>query len=488
MPLERLQANFANQGLKMLRGVGVLWLGQIVTKGVGLAAFAYLARKLGTEEYGAVEYAMGLATFAALAIDGGLGSVGVRRLAQGERSPEKLAAVLPAAQFCIAAIVAPGMVLFAWLFANDARAVTLVAFVSISTLLLPLKQDWLFQALGKVGHIVVGQTLRGVAFAAGVMLAVSGSADLDLVGVMELASVAAAALYLIAIQRRSIAPIRMDFAWRDMLDLGREGAAVGAAAVVWALIQYAPLMMIAKMAGMADTAYFGAAHRLGVSLVTFSWIYHFNFYPAIAQRMIGDPESMAELTRASFRAAAWGGIGLALTLTLAAEPLLALLFGENLRPAAPAFGVLVWTFPITLLSGHARWLLVAARRAQDMLVAQLAGCVTAVVACALLIGSFGTVGAAAAMVLACLTIWAAAQALVTIRVRAAPFAACVLPTALAIGILASAKWLALDPWIASVSGLAAYCALAPLLDRALVRDIICVIKAKSLVVPDPGLV
>src|SRR5580765_604237 len=111
----------------MLRAVRVLWTGQIVTKCITFLAFGYLARRLGTQEYGAVEYAMGLATFAALAVDGGLSAAGVRRIAQREHSVRELAAAVPAAQFCVALVVAPGMVLFAWLFANDARAVTLVA-------------------------------------------------------------------------------------------------------------------------------------------------------------------------------------------------------------------------------------------------------------------------------------------------------------------------------------------------------------------------
>ncbi|HEY2970736.1 MAG TPA: oligosaccharide flippase family protein [Casimicrobiaceae bacterium] len=464
----------------MLRGVAVLWLGQVVSKLIAFVAFAYLARKLSTPEYGAVEYAFGLATFAALAIDGGLGSVGVRRLAQGEQPPEKLAAIVPAAQFCLAVIIAPGMILFAWLFANDSRAVTLVALVAVSVLLLPWKQEWLFQAFGKQVSIAFAQTIRVAVFAVGVVAFVAGSADVNLIGVMEIVSVAAATLYLLSMQRREIAPLKLRFAWRDMLSLVREGSSIGAAAIVWALIQYAPLMMLARMAGMTDTAYFGAAHRLAVSLVTFSWIYHFNFYPLIARRMLADPSAMAALTRASFRVAAWGGIGLALALTLAAEPLLALLFGDKFKAAAPAFSVLVWTFPVTLLSGHARWMLVAARRPQDMLAAQLGGCVVAIAAGPLLIGRFGTVGAGATILLACLVIWALAQALVTLRVRAAPAAPCIVPAVLAAAILLASQWLAANPWMASGLGLVAFGALAPLVDRAFVRDLGRVIRVKSL--------
>src|SRR5580765_711584 len=124
----------------MLHRVGALWLGQVFTKLLAFVAFAYLARKLGTEQYGAVEYAMGLATFGALAVEGGLGSVGVRRLAQHEQSVERLAALVPAAQSCLALVVAPGIVLLAALFANDVRAVSLVGLVALSVLILPWKQ------------------------------------------------------------------------------------------------------------------------------------------------------------------------------------------------------------------------------------------------------------------------------------------------------------------------------------------------------------
>ncbi len=464
----------------MLHRVGALWLGQVVTKGLAFVAFAYLARKLGAQQYGAVEYAMGLATFAALAVEGGLGSVGVRRLAQHEQTVERLAALVPAAQSCLAIVVAPGIVLFAALFANDARAVALVGLVALSILFLPWKQEWLFQAQGNVGPIVASQILRAAIFAVGVIAVIRGGDDVNRVGAMEIASVGVATLYLLVVQARSVAPIGMRFVWREMVDLGREAFPIGAAAVVWALIQYAPLLMLANMAGMVDTAYFGAAHRLGVSLVTFSWIYHFNFYPTIAHRLVSDPGAMTALTRASFRIAAWGGIGVAMALTLAAEPLLAALFGDRFSASAPAFRILVWTFPVTLLSGHARWILIAARRARDMLVAQLAGGVVAILAGPILIARFGMTGAGVTMLVACVAIWAVAHAFVTVRVRAAPLAPCVRPVVVAAAIVALAYGLEAPPWVACVAGVIAYALLAPVVDRALLGDFDRIRRARSL--------
>jgi hypothetical protein len=114
-----------------------------------------------------------------------------------------------------------------------------------------------------------------------------------------------------------------------------------------------------------------------------------------------------------------------------------------------------------------------------MLVAQLAGGVVAIVAGPALIGRFGAVGAGASMLLACLAIWVAAQALVTLRVRPAPLAPCVKPVVLAAVILALARWAGADPWIACAAGVAAFCVLAPLVDRSLVPDLARVMKVTA---------
>src|SRR4029453_1746398 len=125
----------------------------------------------------------------------------------------------------------------------DARAVTLVAIVAISVLMLPWKQEWLFQTQGNVVPLAVSQILRAAVFAVGSIALIGGSDDVDRVGALEIAAVAAATLYLLAVQVSSIGPVRARFVRRELLDLGREAAPIGIAAVVWALIQYAPLLM-----------------------------------------------------------------------------------------------------------------------------------------------------------------------------------------------------------------------------------------------------
>jgi lipoprotein signal peptidase len=54
------------------------------------------------------------------------------------------------------------------------------------------------------------------------------------------------------------------------------------------------------------------------------------------------------------------------------------------------------------------------------------------------------------------------------------------PAVLAAAILLASQWLAANPWMASGLGLVVFGALAPLVDRAFVRDLGRVIRVKSL--------
>lgn len=80
-------------------------------------------------------------------------------------------------------------------------------------------------------------------------------------------------------------------------------------------------------------------------------------------------------------------------------------YGELFATAAPVLATLIWVFPITALSGHARWGLIAAGRQRDVLVAEIAGSVTMLGVGILLIPQLKAVGGAMAIVSSSLVVW-----------------------------------------------------------------------------------
>jgi O-antigen/teichoic acid export membrane protein len=463
-----------------VRDFAALAGGELVAKLAGFAAFAWLARALAPEASGAVELAVALSLFFVLVVDWGFGPIGAREIARApERAPE-LAALVPAGRLLLAAVAAPSMVVAAALLGQPRATLELVALFAAGLLFAPWTQRWLLQGLDMMAWVSAAQVLRMVTFAAGAVLLVRGSEDLLRVGWLELGAAAVMAAYFAAVQRARVAPLRLSFERPALLRLAREARAVGASQLVWALNQYLPTALVAGLLGGAEIAWFGGAHRIVLSLGTFVWLYHFNLFPSVARATAQPGEAFAALVGPSVRVTAWLGIGGALVLSLVAEPLCRLAFGAAFGAAAAPFAALVWVLPLGLLSGHARFALIASGHQDKELAAQLAGAVVTLGAGSAAIPLLGARGAALAMLASAGVVWALAHRAARRHVGALPLLGPVWrPAAVAAAAAGLALALAESPWAAAAVAGGAVAAAAPLVDPALLADLRRLLGARA---------
>jgi O-antigen/teichoic acid export membrane protein len=352
---------------KLIKDLVALALGQLSSKLLGVVAFAYLARVLDPEDYGAVEYAIALAVIFGTIIEAGLGPIGAREIAALQERAMALGAQIPALRLVLAMAAIPAMGLFASWSEPRAQTEQLIWLYALAMFALPWKQDWLLQGLELMSAVALAQIIRMGAFAIGVVLLVDGPNDLVLVGAIEIVAASSGAAYYLAIQRAKSVPVRLAFPVGQLRLLLARGLPIGLTSMVWALMQYAPLVLLANLGSATETGWFAAPHRLIVSLLALSWIYHFNLYPVISRRLRADPEAFSHLLGASFRIVAWAGTAAALPLAILGGPILVAIFGDAFAAGGPSFALIIWTFPITLLSDHARWALIAAARVGPVL-------------------------------------------------------------------------------------------------------------------------
>jgi O-antigen/teichoic acid export membrane protein len=450
---------------------------------LGFVAFAYLARTLPVESYGIVEYAVGLAALAAIVIEAGLGPIGARGISRDRTSAASLAARIPAARLLLAALVVPLVGMSGWaagLAPGDARLVWLYA---LSLLAIPFKQDWLLQGLERMERVAPAQALKSATFVLGLLWLVRDPADVLRVGAIEIAAAAVMAAYYLAVQRSLRVPVRIR-PGAGTLTLLRSGAAVGASNIVWTFMLYAPIFLVTNMVNAGEAAWLGSAQRIVYSMVGFSALYFFNIYPAIARGLHEDRPAWERLMGSSYRVVAWGSLGLALAITLAADRLVVLAFGDAFLGAAPVLAIYVWLLPIRLLSGHARWTLVAGERQDLLLWSEGLAAAALVVSCALLVPVYGSVGAAISVVVGNSVGWLAVEVFAGRRVSRVPgLGSIVGPTGVALGG-ALAVWI-LGDTVRHVAWLAmgAYAGAALLGAKGLVADVRRLAYAKD--APDP---
>jgi O-antigen/teichoic acid export membrane protein len=384
----------SDSGPKLFKDLISLLSGQATSMIIGFVTFAYLARVLKPTDYGAVEFAISIAAFAAIIIECGAGTIGVRELARREQDSGKIAAQITIARLLLTIVVLPLAGVAVWASGQPEAIQTLVWVYAFSLLAVPFKQEWMLQGFGKMHAAAVAQPIRMTVFAVGVFAFVGTDTPMLAVGVIELFAVAAVTAYYLMAQWRWCAPFHFGWKLSDAVFFLREGLSVGLSNMLWAFMLYAPMFLLVAMVGGTEPAWLGATNRIVISLMTLSFIYHFNLYPVVTRTVTADPETWARLMRASARLVAWAGIGLALAVSLLAPDLMGFTFGPEFTAAAPAISVMIWMFPLRSLSGHGRWSLIAAGHQRYLLVGEIAGATSLVFVGLLAIPTMGAAGAA----------------------------------------------------------------------------------------------
>ena len=383
--------------------------GEVFGRIAGFVAFAYLARVLAPESYGAVELAVALSLLFAAIVDFGMGQIGAREVAiHPERAPA-LAAQVPTARLLIAFPAIAAMGFTATLLGQPDSTVRLVWLFSLGLLVAPWYQLWLFQGLDRMVWISGAGAIRMTLFAVGVALLVRDTSDALRVGLVEIGACIGLGAYFLVLQRRLGVPIRLSFSVPALASLMRQGLPLGLTQLVWAATQYLPTMLVAYFIGGEAIAWFAAAHRIVMSLWVFSYLYHFNLFPALARNLNRSTEAFQELARASLKLSAWAGFAIGLSVGLLAEPLCVLVYGERFAVAGRILAVGVWVVPATLLFGHARSALIAGGLQQYVLYAQISGGIAMIAIGTLLIPLLGAEGGAYAIALSSFVVCAVAQ-------------------------------------------------------------------------------
>ena len=454
-------------GAKFFRDFAVLAGGQMISKALGFLAFAWLARALDPVSYGAVEYVVGLTMFFALLVDGGLGVVGTRRTV---RDPEELALLahqIPTARLMLVAVCVPVMALIAISTMRASVPQGIVWLFAASLATVPWRQHWLFQATGRMAAVANAEIVRMAVFAFGVWIFVRSPADILAVGLAELCAVAAMTTLCIVLQQRQVTPFRLRGSLAGFGALIKEGAAVGSTNFIWALAQSVPLFLIAAISGGAETAWFAGAARIVGSLGQFGNLYHFNLYPAVSRAYALADGSLGRIQERSMRVTAWGGVFVALALTVLALPLIRLTLGPKLLAAAPLLKIMAWILPIALWSGHSRGALAAAGEQKMVLYSQIVGLVVTIAACVGLGALYGGIGYSAGTVIGAVAVWIVSHRFALFRRCEPPRYNLVTRPLILAGVIAFViEWQTPDYWL-SVLAVVAFLVFAPIIDGAL---------------------
>lgn len=388
---------------QILSNYTLLALGSSMSKVFTFLTFIFLARKLGPEQYGNIEFTIGLQLFFALLVDFGSGSYGAREIAKDKsRLSEVISSII-----CVRALLAVFSYVALVLVSNTLSRGnepfrTLILIYGITILAGPGLIEFVFQGLEKMKWVAAVSIIRQFVFAAGVFLFVRKADQLWMAGVIACVSSLAVLVYNFYMLAKHVGPVSFRWQWSSMARCFNQSLPLGLSQLTWFTIWYSAPVFLGLMSGQREVGFFGAAYRPVMSILTFVALYFYNLLPAFSRYSVEASPVAHKLMAQSMRITSWFGVFLAIAALMLSKYSIVWIFGKSYGPSVLPFEILIWSIPVALISGHYRSALIAFNYQKHEFLASTGGLVSGLLLGFFLAPKYQAVGSAIAILSAVL--------------------------------------------------------------------------------------
>lgn len=361
----------------------------------GFFTIAYLARRLGPSEFGAINVGFTVLSYAAMTAAGGLGTFGARAVARGD--PPQLAGSLTGARLLNSAVVLIFLACIMLAVPNKATA-ALSILLCISLIPNALSPEWYFQGKEAMGTIGAARTLSAAIYFILAVVLVRTPADLLLVAVAAVIGDSAAALLIAMSFRRRFPQERLRPVFSGWRSLTLKALPLGMGTVLAHASANLPPLVLGILMTNADVGIYSAAGKLVTFLLVVDRVIATLLLPASARSAGRSAEALSQMLNGSLKWMIIIALPLCTGGSILAHRIIPLVFGERYAAAGDVFSVLIWFFIATLLHTVCTTGLIAA--GQEKLYGRIMMIGAAVYLCTTLglTSLYGPIGAAVAVV------------------------------------------------------------------------------------------
>jgi len=378
----------------------ILTGGEVLSKFCTFAAFMFLARVLGPESFGHLEFTLAVMVFFTLLVDFGTSPYGAREIAkQKNQVGDIISQIVPLRILMAFGSYLLLMAVAYLLFNNDTPVRRLMLIYGLTLFGIPGFLQWIFQGFEKMKLVALGSVIRQMIFAIGVFLFIRNSQQLSSIAFIECIAVGVFVLYCFTMYKLNFEPINLKINFRSVKSTVVQTLLIGLSELTWASSWYFATILLGLMVGGNVVGWFSAAHRPVMTLHTFIWLYFYNLFPSMSRCASDSEESLKNFLGNSLKFTAWAAVFIGTIGTILAGPMILLVFGPQYSETVATFSILVWLLPVTFLSGHYRYALIAANFQRYEFFACAVAALAAIILGLVLIPKFSAHGAAVALLI-----------------------------------------------------------------------------------------
>lgn len=333
--------------------------GDLLAKTLNFLAFVYLARVLGVESFGVLEFASTLLVWFLLAADGGLEIWGTREAAQTSELRTLVGRMVPLRLALAGMSFALLLGVLSFLPGEPILKVVLALF-GLCLFAQAVSLKWVFLGHEKMARVAVGLVVAQIVFAGAVFSLVRDPLHVLYVPLIRLASDLAMAVYFAQMFWRAHGSLRLLFTFRGGAQMLRPALAIGATNAMGALNYNFDSALLGFLKGATTVGWYAAAYKPVTIALALPLTYFTGLFPALSRAWTEGPQALGQLAGRSLRLCAIFAVPVGVGGTLLAAPVIGLLFGPAYARSVVPFEILVWSAVLIILRGSWRHALNAA--------------------------------------------------------------------------------------------------------------------------------
>ena len=459
---------------------------QVLARTVDLGFAIIMLRLLGPTSYGGYAFAVVLIGYFAIVTDFGLGTLLTREVSRDHAQADRYLTNTVLLRLALCLVVAPPLAVVTWLF-QQYSGLPLAAVLATWLFYLSLIPgsfsgafSALFSAHEKMEYpavmIVLTTLLRATV---GIACLLVGWGVIGL-GVTSLIVTTINALAFWALAKQALPTLRLHIELPYLRGLMGTAAPLMVNNLLNTVFFRMDVLLLQAFLGVQMVGYYHTAYKFVDAPLMISAFLTLALFPVFSRLAQDAPERLLEVYSRSVKGLLILSLPIALGVTLLAEPLILLFFGDAYAPAIRPLQLLIWFLPLSYVNGVTQYILIAINRQRFITVAFLLGAGFNLLANLYAIPKYGMEGAAVTTVLSEIVLLVPFLWQVRLRLGGVPFSLATLRPLLALGItLAALAFLnALPLWWLAGLGIGLYLILLPILrvfdgdDKALLRRLV----------------
>ncbi|MBN2572462.1 MAG: oligosaccharide flippase family protein [Ignavibacteriales bacterium] len=358
---------------KNIKNIFSLFSSEFIARLVGFIATIYLARRLGTDNFGILNIGLAVLNYAAIFSASGLNMLGTRKTAERVEGDNAILNKLIISKFSLTIVISI-ITFFIVTFFVHSEATSEIIFIYLLYLLPSVFIiDWYFQGKETMGVITVGRSVGMTVYLIFVLLFVNTSADIISAAYAWVIGAVVNAIILWIFLTKRIKVKLFSIKIISSFNYIRESVPLGAATIISQVVIMFPILYIGAIYSEEQAGIYSAAYRIIILLLVADRIFSTMFFPKIVNLITKRSEKLESVFNSILKIITFFSFYIGFVSIIFADTLVITIFGTEYNNSVFIFQLLIGYFILTLINSVFSFTLIGMKEEKSYSVAMFIG-------------------------------------------------------------------------------------------------------------------